>query len=191
MFRSRLRLILLTLVLASLTLWLTHQQSQPERKSIPPKPTPLSYSWQAENTTLWKIDAQPVMDAPQEQTVVFAKHFQYQEQTQRSQFSQPDVFVLTPTLTTHLQSAKGHSENDVLITLQQQVKVTQTAQADQQQRQLTTEVLHYHSTEKRIYTDQPVQVQQDNDRISGTGLNANLQDLQYELQSNVKATYLP
>lgn len=185
---SRLRVILLTLLLATVALWVTNQQTQ----SLTTKPTektkPLAYSWQAEDTKIWKLSPQE----PNKQTIIEAHNIHYQDQLNKSEFSAPAVHIINNNTITKLTSKTGESIDDKEVSFNGNVKIEQsTAQSNQTQSTLKTSSLSYNTETNQIYSDEKVSITQYNGQTTGTGLRANLNTSEFEILSDVKGTYNP
>ena len=189
---SRLRVILLTLFLATVALWIANQQTQSTSKTEVTANQPLAYSWQAMDTTIWKI-------APDEQdkhTIIHAKNIHYKDELQKSEFTSPNVQIIEKNSITNLSSLKGESLNDEVVTFNGKVVISQTSTAEpnqgsSSQTTLKTETLSYNSQTNQAYTDAKVFIKQYNGETTGTGLKADLTKSEFELLSGVKGTYRP
>lgn len=192
MHLSRLRIILLTLLLATVALWIANQQNQLISKTEVTVSQPLAYSWQAKDTTIWKI-------APDEQdkhTIIHAANIHYKDELKKSEFTSPSVQIIEKDSVTNLSSLKGESTNDEVITFTGKVEIIQTNIAESNQHSasqttLNTETLSYNSQTNKAYTDAKVFIKQYNGETTGTGLKADLINSEFELLSDVKGTYHP
>jgi len=189
---SRLRIILLTLLLATVALWIANQQNQSTSKTEVAVSQPLAYSWQAKDTTIWKI-------APGEQdkhTIIHAENIHYKDEVKKSEFTSPSVQIIEKDSVTNLSSLKGESTNDEVVTFKGKVVITQTSMTNSDQNSasqttLNTETLSYNSQTNQAYTDAKVFIKQYNGETTGTGLKADLTNSEFELLSDVKSTYHP
>ena len=189
---SRLRVILLTLFLATVALWIANQQNQSTSKTEVIANQPLAYSWQAINTTIWKI-------TPNEQgkhTIIHAENIHYKDELQKSEFTSPSIQIIDKDSITNLSSLKGESLNDEVVTFNGKVVISQTNTAEpnqdsSSQTTLKTETLSYNNQTNQAYTDAKVFIKQYNGETTGTGLKADLTNSEFELLSDVKGTYLP
>lgn len=184
---SRLHVVLLSLLLAIIALWITNQQSTTDSEQQNISGDRMDYSWQALNTTIWKV----TQDSQAQKTIIQADSFLYKNESKESQFTQPDVMIINQNSNTQVTSQKGHSINDQLITFEKDVAVTQKNIDAQQTTQLTTERLHYNVETNQVFTDQTVLVKQGSSQITGKGLQADLKSLEYEFKSDVKGVYHP
>ena len=189
---SRLRIILLTLLLATVALWIANQQNQSTSKTEVAISQPLAYSWQAKDTTIWKI-------APDEQdkhTIIHAENIHYKDELKKSEFTSPSVQIIEKDSVTNLSSLKGESTNDEVVTFNGKVVIIQTSMTEPNkdsasQTTLNTETLSYNSQTNQAYTDAKVFIKQYNGETTGTGLKADLTNSEFELLSDVKGTYHP
>ena len=189
---SRLRIILLALFLATIALWITNQQTQSTSQTGIAVSQPLAYSWQAKDTTVWKI-------APNEQdkhTIIHAENIHYKDELKKSEFTSPSVQIIEKDSITNLSSLKGESTNDEVVTFNGKVVIIQTNTTEPNQHSasqttLNTESLSYNSKTNQAYTDAKVFIKQYNGETIGTGLKADLTNSEFELLSNVKGTYHP
>jgi len=195
---SRLRILLLTLLLAVVTLWITNQQTQPSNTDDSTAGKPLAYSWQAINTTIWKFSPQE----PNKQTIIHAENIHYKDEIKMSEFTQPNVTIIEDNSVTTLTSVKGHSVDDQFITLNDNVIIRQSEimpaspqeqgnQSTNQPTTIKTESLSYNSDTNKLSTDAKVSISQYNGETTGTGLRADLTKSEYELLSDVKGSYHP
>lgn len=185
---SRLRVILLTLLLAIVALWVTNQQTQSLTYKPTEKTKPLAYSWQAEDTKIWKLSPQE----PNKQTIIEAHNIHYQDQLKKSEFSTPAVHIINNNTITKLTSKTGESIDDKEVSFNGDVKIEQsTAQSNQTQSTLKTSSLSYNTETNQIYSDEKVSITQYNGQTTGTGLRANLNTSEFEILSDVKGTYNP
>lgn len=184
---SRLRLIFLTILLAVVALWFTNQQNQKRSTSVQEQTKPLPYSWQTENTTIWKVSPKN----PEQQTIIESQKFVYKEEQKISEFSQPKLQLINGNNITQLTSETGHSTNNTDITFKTNVIVTQTENRQTTGNRLTTEKLTFHQTSNRVTTDAKVTISQYNGQTSGIGLEADLDKAEYKLLSNVEGQYNP
>ncbi|WP_029406987.1 LPS export ABC transporter periplasmic protein LptC [Thiomicrorhabdus sp. Milos-T2] len=193
---SRLRVILFTLLLASVALWITNQQTQSLATKPIDKPKSLAYSWQAEDTKIWKLSPQE----PNQQTIIEAHNIHYQEQLKKSEFSAPVIQVINNNTLTKLTSKTGESINDNLVSFYGDVKIVQSSiqssiqsstQSNQTQSTLKTSSLSYNTKTNQIYSDEKVFITQYNGQTTGTGLRANLNTSEFQILSDVKGTYNP
>jgi len=189
---SRLRVILFTLLLASVALWITNQQTQSLATKPIDKPKSLAYSWQAEDTKIWKLSPQE----PNQQTIIEAHNIHYQEQLKKSEFSAPEVQIINNNSFTKLTSKTGESINDNLVSFNGDVKIVQSSipsstQSNQTQSTLKTSSLSYNTKTNQIYSDEKVFITQYNGQTTGTGLRADLNTSEFQILSDVKGTYNP
>lgn len=191
---SRLRVLLLTLVLASVALWIANQQTQStiEEQSLISKP--FTYSWQAKETTVWKINPQE----PAKQTIIHAQNIHYQDALKKSEFSSPDIQVIDKNTLTKLSSQTGESLNDQTVIFTGNVVIKQnpiqtelTNNSTNPKTILTTTSLSYDTQSNQLYSDEKITIKQYNTQTSGTGLKADLNKSEFELLSDVKSTYYP
>jgi len=198
MHLSRLRILLLTLLLAVVTLWITNQQTQSSSSDDSTAGTPLAYSWQAINTTIWEFSPKE----QNKQTIIQAENIHYKDEIKMSEFSQPNVTIIENNSVTTLSGVKGHSVDDQLITLNDNVIIRQSNiksvnpqeqsnQTTNQPTTLKTESLSYNSETNQLFTDAKVSISQYNSETTGTGLRADLTKSEYELLSDVKGHYRP
>ncbi|BCN92791.1 hypothetical protein THMIRHAM_05760 [Thiomicrorhabdus immobilis] len=188
---SRLRVLLLTLLLASVALWIANLQTPSTTEQPTLSNKPLAYSWQAQDTTVWKIDPQ----IPDKQTIIHAKNIHYQDDQKKSEFNSPDIQVINQNTLTQLSSQTGQSLNDRILTFNGNVVVKQNAIRaglnDRSKTMLTTTSLSYDTKSNLVYSDEKVIIKQYNAQTSGTGLKADLSKTEFELLSDVKGTYYP
>ncbi|WP_040725997.1 LPS export ABC transporter periplasmic protein LptC [Thiomicrorhabdus sp. Kp2] len=188
---SRLRILLLSLLLATISLWITNQQSQSTVSDTNQQKTELGYSWQASQTIVWNISP----NEPDKQSVLQAKTILYKESEQRSEYQQPYIELTDLQSTTTLTSDYGeslddkvfHFTNHVVMTQKENLQPTQAVQ----QTTLKTQQLTYNLQTNELSTDAKVVITQYNGQTSGTGLKANLKTSELELLSDVKGTYYP
>jgi len=187
---SRLRILLLTLLLAAITLWITNQQMQSTSQSEIASNKPLAYSWQAIDTTIWNIN-------PHEQSqhsMIHAENIHYKDELKKSEFISPKIQIIEKDSITTLSSLKGESINDEVVTFNGGVVITQSAislqnQDNEVQTTLNTETLSYNTQTNQAVTDAKVFIKQYNGETTGTGLKADLTNSEFELLSDVKGTY--
>ncbi|MDX1353078.1 MAG: LPS export ABC transporter periplasmic protein LptC [Thiomicrorhabdus sp.] len=188
---SRLKILSLSLLLATIALWITDRQSQTTREVSDQKKPELAYSWQASNTTLWNLS--PQQDA--EQTILQAKSILYKENEKKSEYLQPHIERIDPDSYTQLTSEYGESFEDTILTFTNNVVVIQKtlhqSTTSPQPTTLNTERLNYNLQTNELTTDAKVLITQYNGQTSGTGLKANLKSSELELLSDVKGTYYP
>ncbi|HHT00642.1 MAG TPA: LPS export ABC transporter periplasmic protein LptC [Thiomicrospira sp.] len=195
---SRLRILLLTLLLAIITLWITNQQTKQDSSDKVSSGKPLAYSWQAIDTTIWKISAQE----PNQQTIIHAENMHYKDKIKLSEFSQPNVTLIDNNTVTTLTSVKGKSIDDQLITFEDKVVLTQSEalptsvkaqklDITKQPTILKTNSLTYNSKTNQLLTDANISISQYNGVTTGKGLRADLTKSEYKLLSNVKGIYYP
>lgn len=187
---SRLRIILLTLLLATIALWITNQQTQSSSTTETSMSQPLPYSWHAVDTTIWKI----VPNEQDKHTVIHAEKIYYKDKLKKSEFTYPSVQIIEKESITNLSSLKGESTNDEIITFNDKVIITQTSmtktsEGSPNNTTLSTQSLSYNTQTNHAYTDAKVFIKQYNGETSGTGLKADLTNSEFELFSDVKGTY--
>ncbi|MEA1990539.1 MAG: LPS export ABC transporter periplasmic protein LptC [Pseudomonadota bacterium] len=190
MLLSRLRILLITLLLATITLWITNQQMQSTSETKIVSDKPLAYSWQAIDTTIWKISP----DEQSKHSIIHAENIHYKDELKKSEFISPKIQIIEKDSITTLSSLKGESINDEIVTFNGGVVITQSAisaqnQDNTSQTTLNTETLSYNSQTNQAYTDAKVFIKQYNGETTGTGLKADLTESEFELLSDVKGTY--
>ncbi|QCU89611.1 LPS export ABC transporter periplasmic protein LptC [Thiomicrorhabdus sediminis] len=183
---SRLRLVIITLLLAAVALWL----SKPERSLTTDTQAPLAqlpYSWQTQDTTIWQLQSNTL----KAQNIIHSERFTYQNDDKRADFTKPKLWLLDDNSLTQLQSEKGFSLNNQLITFEEQVIITQnrTNNKTDQAQQLQTERLSYNQQTQQLYTDADVTLIQSNGVTTATGLEIDIEAKEYRLLSNVKGLY--
>jgi len=184
---SRLKIILLTLLLASIALWITNQQSSQVAEPKIQQTLQPAYSWQATDTKIWQVKR----SEQNQQTIIEAESILYQEQTQSSQFTKPQVQLIDGEQITQLNSQTGRSVNEQVITFEKDVIIKQTEPGQVSPTTLLSEHLEYNTVTNRLSTDQKVSITQYNGQTTGVGLSADLGTSEFTLYSNVKGQYDP
>lgn len=187
MQRSRLKFVLIALGLAAVTLWITQQQSNDQTQTAQSTPA-LSYSWQSHHSTTWQIDRQ----TSHKQTLIYTQQMNYQDASKRSDFILPNVLLLDSQQRTQIQSQHGFSEQNQLIHFKQDVVIHQNNPLETgQNKTLTTQSITYNAQTNVVSTDAPLVITWPQGRLSGTGLNANIETGNYQILSQVKGVYQP
>ena len=188
---SRLKIILLSLLLASVTLWITNQQSQTPTPKTNKQTTTLGYSWQASLTTVWNLSPSEL----DKQSILQAKSILYKDNAKISEYQQPRIELIDKENITTLTSNQGQSIEDMLFHFTGNVIVIQKQNASQSKSSnkttLKTEHLNYNLHTNEMATDEKVVITQYNGVTSGTGLKANLKTSEFQLLSDVAGTYYP
>ncbi|WP_127471302.1 LPS export ABC transporter periplasmic protein LptC [Thiomicrorhabdus aquaedulcis] len=184
---SRFKFVLIALSLAGATLWITKHQNQNATHLASAK-APLSYSWQSNHSTTWQIDRA----TPQKQTLIYTQQMNYQDTSQRSDFSYPFVLLIDAQQHTKIQSQTGFSEHNQIIHFEKEVLITQFEPKNpEQNKTLSTQSITYNAQTNQVSTSAPVVIKQPQGTLTGTGLNANLETGYYQLLSNVTGVYQP
>ena len=120
---ARIRILLFALVLGAIALWITNQQ--PATSDILSQQTkkPLSYSWQAIQTTVWNLNPAE----PEKQSIIQAKSILYKDFEKKSEYLQPRVELMDKKTISTLQSESGDSQEDNVLNFKNNVVITQRA----------------------------------------------------------------
>lgn len=202
---ARIRILLFALVLGAIALWITNQQPATSDILSQQAKKPLSYSWQAIQTTVWNLNPAE----PEKQSIIQAKSILYKDFEKKSEYLQPRVELMDKKTISTLQSESGDSQEDNVLNFKNNVVITQranttadsTSQADKTDNKtdskphntftLTTDFISYNLQTNQLSTDAKVTIKQYNGQTTGTGLKANLKTTDLELLSDVKSTYYP
>lgn len=180
------RFILFALVLSAFALWFVFQQNSQKSDSSSSSLQTSGYSWQLFNSTTWQIDK----TQKQSESIIKAETLFYNEDDNRSDFTQPKITLTQADETLFIQSETGHSVNDSHLELNGKVLVMQIDQT-LQNKTLKTEHITYNPKTQMISSDQYVEIRQPNSLMTGTGLKADIKNNHYQLLSDVKGEYRP
>jgi LPS export ABC transporter protein LptC len=181
----RIKIVLLTLLLAVLALWITDPDKQKPKETVATDIAHLGFNWQATDTTIWQLSKQN----DKVQTIIQTSRFSYAEQTQLSSFVQPEVTRLSDNQILTIKSNRGSSLADLTITFDEQVKVVSKTINEAQPTLLTTEKLTYYRTEQKLSTDDEVIISNQNVTLSGEGFEADLRNREFRIYADVKSQY--
>ncbi len=194
---TKIRFITLIFVLAVLAIWLTSPSKQSSKKITAENQILQDYSWSTTQTTIWQISTEDKADT----TVIQAEQFNYQNETQQSRFSKPQITLFNDTQKIKINSLKGSSNQDTEIVLAENVTLIQTSlpaskesQSTQEKplnTQLKTEQLTYNVETQKISSENEVWIQTDNTQITGRGLQADVSSGDFEIKSDVKTVFTP
>ncbi len=192
---SSVRIILFSLILAVLALWITTQQDTQQQNPQNTQVTAESFSWQATESTTWKINR----NDPNQQTTLQTESFRYHETSKQSDFTHPVITRSQPDSVVIIKSQQGQSLNDEIITLSgnviikqisTKISTTDTQQPNKTQNSiLSTEHITYNANSGELHTDAKVTLTQPNGSTTATGLKANLETGQYQLLNDVQGIY--
>jgi lipopolysaccharide export system protein LptC len=187
------RFILFALLLAAIALWINFQQIRQESTTEEVAIKHSDYSWQLFDSTTWQVDKTD----SQHSRVMQAKTLFYQESLRKSELSEPLMLISQPQQTITARSQSGQTLNDSQIELSGQVVLQQYEQAyskltpDTRNNTLTSEHILYNADTQQASTPEPVVIRHASGITRGTGLQADLSQKQFRLQSDVSGTYLP
>jgi LPS export ABC transporter protein LptC len=184
---SRLRIIVVTLLLTLVALWLTspNKNSSSEQADSDIKNT--AFSWKASNTTLWQVTP----NQTNKQTVIQAESFTYAEDIKQGQFIKPTATIIQDNVVNQLRSENGQSWYDSLIIFENNVVLTQTQNNSKAPSNLYSERLLYNSETQKLTSNREVLMTQENNQTRGVGLIADLNTQDFFLQSQVECTFYP
>lgn len=184
---SRVRLIFFTLLLTIGVLWLT-QPSEYGSSKIDIEAAPASkFSWQTSGTTSWNLN----IDSPNQQSIIKSQEIVYLEKTQTSNLKSPEVFIIDSNTLTTINSKTGQTTEDNVIHFNDSVLLTHKDTNTQEVLNLRTEQLTYNVEQQQLTSEVEVNVDVDNNRLNGIGLNADLKAGDYEVRQKVTSILYP
>ncbi len=184
---SKVRVILLTILLAAVAIWLTNPEIIFEKSAQNVPVQEKDFSWQTTDSTLWKITP----NQPEQQTVIKATQLVYKNEGKSSKFNNPHAFLIEQDSIIELNSQTGHSQDDQFITFEKNVVLTRKQNNSAAFSQLQTEHLLYNVDQHTVSTPEAVNIQMQDATISGKGLFADLTAEEFQLDNNVNSVFYP
>lgn len=149
-------------------------------------PTELTASWQFYQLKHWQINQK---NHPTEQTFLKADKASYQNDSKTSQLNHLQIIQSYPNQTIVINSNKGQTQSNHLITLTEQVKINIID--PKQSRFLKTEKITYNSNTKQIQSNVYTKLAKPNFSVSGNQFLGNIETGEYHFMGKVKTTLRP
>lgn len=183
---SKARFLIFILLISAVVLWVTNQNRLDT--TVTPVQNPAStYNWQTQNTTIWTLSP----NQPNNQSIMQASQVTFQENTNTSEFTHPELYQIDRTSHTQLNSDKALGVNDETLEFISNVIVIQQDTEAQTHTQIKTERLHYHIDQQKVYTESLVNIETDAGKTQGQGLEIDIQKKTLQLDHNVKSVFTP
>ncbi len=150
------------------------------------------YSWQFFNTQTWQQNPQDLT----RQSYIRAEVIRHQREENITYFTQPFIILTTLEHSNVIESQQAflNPENDMTFLKDVVINRFSTIVSNNKQPQhktLLTQKITYNNETQQVFTSQPVVIKLPQTKITGTGLQANLQDRHFNLLSNVKTIHEP
>ena len=184
---SRTRLIVYTIILTIGVLWLTNTTQQLKTHTDSNIAKEPQFSWKTLNTTIWELKT----DTANQQSIITTQEFRYQNSTNSSQFNQPKVYLINDNSITSITSEHGKSQDDTIFEFNKNVNITQQNLINKEKVNLKTEYLTYNITSETVSTDDKIQINFPQGKITGSGFHGNLATRDFTVKSNVKTELNP
>lgn len=182
--KPRIKIVLISLVLAILTLWITRPQTINPTTNATSLPSE-GYNWQALDTTIWSLDLQN----QHSQTIIKANKFSHSSHHNQSDFEHPNVTNLDGQSIVTIRSHKAQSLKNNVFRFTGKVKLTSQFTPTSPATALESDKINYNVKQQTLSSDKHFSLKDNMGTMTGTGFYSELKKQTFTVDSDVQATY--